>query len=174
MQKEMAGILLKQFEEAFGGAEGARVFFAPGRINLIGEHTDYNGGHVLPCAIEMGTYCAMRRREDGALRMCSGNFPNSGIIEWDLSDLANRAEAEWSNYPAGVVWALAESGLKPPNGFDAAFLGDIPNQSGLSSSASIEVVSGYAISELFGLNIQMVALALTGQKAETVIGGGAE
>jgi len=171
MHNEMAEELLKQFEKAFGSAEGARVFFAPGRINLIGEHTDYNGGYVLPCTIEMGTYCAMRRREDSALRFYSGNFSDSGIAEWDLSELAHRAEAEWSNYPVGVVWALAEGGMKPLSGFEAAFLGDIPNQSGLSSSASIEVVSAYAVNEMFGLNIPMADLALTGQKAENIFVG---
>ena len=163
--------VLKLFKEAYGDSEGARVFFAPGRINIIGEHTDYNGGHVLPCPIEMGTYCAIRPREDRNIRMLSGNFPDTGIVEWNLSELIYRADAEWSNYPAGVLWALAEKGVRQEKGFDVAFLGDIPKQAGLSSSASIEVLTGYAINEIFGLDIPMVELALIGQKAENIFIG---
>ncbi|MCL1896440.1 MAG: galactokinase [Clostridiales bacterium] len=154
------------FGKAFGDTDGIRVFFAPGRINLIGEHTDYNGGCVLPCALEMGTYCALRPGEGRAVRMYSGNFPGTGVIEWDLDRLAYREDAGWSNYPAGVVWALSGKGLAPRQGFDIAFLGDIPTSAGLSSSASIEVVTGYALATLNGWDIPMAELALTGQDAE--------
>ena len=171
MKKVMAGKVLNIFEEVYGDKEGARVYFAPGRINLIGEHTDYNGGHVLPCPIEMGTYCAIKTKNGGTTRMYSGNFPESGIIEWDMNKLAYREEAGWSNYPAGVIWTCAEKGLRSDQGVSIAFLGDIPNQSGLSSSASIEVVTGYAGNELLNLNIALVDLALMGQKAENIFVG---
>jgi len=171
MHSEMTEKLLRMFNEAFGDTKDVRVFFAPGRINLIGEHTDYNGGHVLPCPLEMGTYCAIRLRSDRKVRMYSGNFSEAGIVEWDLSELVNRPEAGWSNYPAGVIWTIAESGIKPNRGADAVFLGNIPNQSGLSSSASIEVVTGVAFNELYGSNIPIVDLALMGQKAENIFVG---
>ena len=171
MKKEMAKKLLELFAETYGDTEGVRVFFAPGRINLIGEHTDYNGGHVLPCPIEMGTYCAIRPGKSKKTRMFSGNFPETGVIEWDMSELKYRKEAEWSNYPAGVVWAVSEKGLQSNQAVDLAFLGDIPNQSGLSSSASIEMVTGYAGNEVFNLNISLIDLALMGQKAENIFVG---
>ena len=163
--------LIKVFAEKYGKAEGLRFFFAPGRVNLIGEHTDYNGGHVLPCAIDMGTYCAIKRREGRMMRMFSGNFPETGIVDWSLDKLTNRKEAEWSNYPAGVVWALAEKAMKPDRGFDVVFLGDIPKQAGLSSSASIEVLTGYAINDLYRFDIPPDELALIGQKAENIFIG---
>jgi len=163
--------LIKAFEEKFGGAEEARLFFAPGRINLIGEHTDYNGGYVLPCAIEMGTYCAARSRDDRIVRMYSDNFPETGIMEWKLDELEKRAEAGWSNYSAGMLWAMEEKDFIPEKGFDVCYLGDIPNQSGLSSSASIEVVTGYAIKSLFQMDIPLTELALMGQKAENIFVG---
>jgi len=171
MHKEMMEKPLKLFAEAFGGTEDVRVFFAPGRINLIGEHTDYNGGHALPCPVIMGTYCAIRRRSDHTIRMYSGNFPEAGIVEWSLSELKNRPEAGWSNYPAGVIWAISEKGIKPDQGADIVFLGNIPNQSGLSSSASIEVVMGFAFNEIFNTNIPIIDLALIGQKAENIFVG---
>lgn len=166
MHEGMAGEALSIFEGIFGDAEGARVFFAPGRVNLIGEHTDYNGGYVLPCALEMGTYCAIRPRDGRSIRMYSGNFPADGVIEWGLDGLAYREEAGWGNYPAGVVWALSGKGMAPESGFDIAFLGNIPNSTGLSSSASIEVVTGYALDAVFRWGITMPELALTGQYAE--------
>ena len=162
MKEKIAGV----FERAFGDADGVRVFFAPGRINLIGEHTDYNGGYVLPCALEMGTYCAIRPRAGRRIRMYSGNFQDTGAIEWSLDGLERREEAGWSNYPAGVVWALSRRGLAPGTGFDIAFLGNIPNSAGLSSSASIEVLTGYALNEVNGWGVPMEELALIGQDAE--------
>jgi len=166
MQNNKAEEVLDIFEEIFGDREDARVFFAPGRINLIGEHTDYNGGYVLPCAITLGTYCAARLRRDRMLRMYSANFPAPGIVKWDLDNLAYRKEADWSNYPAGVVWALIGKGVSLDVGADIVFLGDIPNCAGLSSSASIDILTGYALNALYRLNIPMVDIALIGQYAE--------
>jgi len=163
--------LLDLFRETYGDTDGVRVFFVPGRVNIIGEHVDYNGGHVLPCPIEMGTYCAIRSRDDREIRMYSANFPEPGIVNWNYSELVNRVDAAWSNYPAGVLWAMASKGLRPERGFDVVFLGDIPKQAGLSSSASIEVLTGFAMNEIFGFDTSLVDLALMGQKAENIFIG---
>jgi len=171
MNENQTKKVLDIFREKYGDTDRVRVFFTPGRINLIGEHTDYNGGYVLPCALEMGTYCAIRPRADNKMLMFSSNFPETGIIEWTPDELANRKEAGWSNYPAGVVWALSQQGIKPDSGFEALFLGDIPNQSGLSSSASIEVLTGYALNSVYRFEIPLVDLALIGQKAENIFVG---
>ena len=139
----MKDTVLKKFEEVFGSAEGARVYFAPGRVNLIGEHTDYNGGHVFPCALTIGTYGVARQREDNRLRFYSMNFGGLGVIESSLEDLTPSKQAGWTNYPKGVMWAFEQRGMKLPFGMDLLLNGNIPNGSGLSSSASVEVLTGY-------------------------------
>ena len=128
----MKAIVLKKFEEVFGDAVGTKVYFAPGRVNLIGEHTDYNGGHVFPCALTIGTYGVARKREDNKLRFYSMNFEQLGIIESSLDDLVPSKEADWTNYPKGVMWAFGEKGMKVPVGMDILLNGNIPNGSGLS------------------------------------------
>ncbi len=157
---------LEGFAKSFGDAKNARVFFAPGRVNLIGEHTDYNGGHVFPCALSMGTYVAIRKREDRKLRFYSENFAESGIYELSLDNLAPRSNRTWTAYPCGVIWAMAQEGMVIPFGFDMWVFGNIPNGSGLSSSASLEVVTGYALSQLFDFSITNDHIALLGQQAE--------
>ena len=157
---------LEGFSKAFGDSQGARVFFAPGRVNLIGEHTDYNGGHVFPCALSMGTYVAMRKREDRKLRFFSENFAEAGVYEFSLDTLAPRSNRTWTAYPCGVIWALEGDGYSIPTGFDMWVYGNIPNGSGLSSSASLEVVTGFALGQLYNLNIENKYIALVGQKAE--------
>ena len=142
--------LKKQFAEIFGDGDGIRTFFAPGRVNLIGEHTDYNGGHVLPCALSFGTYLLARKREEGKLRFYSLNFSDMGIVEWKTDELEYRKEAGWTNYPAGVAWALQGRGFRIQGGLDVLVWGDIPAGAGLSSSASLEVVTGLALKEMFG------------------------
>lgn len=161
--------ILKKFQEVYG-AEG-QAFFAPGRVNLIGEHTDYNGGHVFPCALTIGTYAVARKREDRKLRFFSMNFEHLGILESSLDDLKPRREAGWTNYPKGIMWALGERGYKLDQGIDLLLFGNIPNGSGLSSSASVEVVTGYILSELFGFGISNQDLALIGQFSENQFNG---
>ena len=168
---EMKKKILEKFKEVYGDKPGARAFFAPGRVNLIGEHTDYNGGHVFPCALTIGTYAVARKREDRKLRFFSMNFEHLGVIESSLDDLKPRREAGWTNYPKGVMWAFGERGYKIPCGLDILLNGNIPNGSGLSSSASVEIVTGYILSELFGLKVSNQDLALIGQFSENNFNG---
>ena len=167
----MKDIIIKKFAEVFGDAKGAEAFFAPGRVNLIGEHTDYNGGHVFPCALTIGTYAVARKRKDRKLCFYSMNFEHLGIIESSLDDLKPSKEAGWTNYPKGVIWAFNEKGYKVNCGFDILLNGNIPNGSGLSSSASVEVVTGYILSETLGLNVPNQELAIIGQFSENNFNG---
>lgn len=167
----MKDIIIKKFAEVFGSEDGAEAFFAPGRVNLIGEHTDYNGGHVFPCALTIGTYAVARKRNDRKLRFYSMNFEHLGIIESSLDDLKPAKEAGWTNYPKGVIWAFGEKGYKVDCGFDILLNGNIPNGSGLSSSASVEVVTGYILSEMLGLGIPNQELAIIGQFSENNFNG---
>ncbi len=161
------------FEEKFGKDGEVRLFFAPGRVNLIGEHTDYNGGHVFPCAISLGTYAAARKRDDRVIRFYSVNVPGAGVVETSLDDLVPSKAAGWTNYPKGVVWAFGQKGYEIPSGFDMAIYGDIPNGSGLSSSASLEVLTGFMLRAFFGLEDQITneQLALIGQFSENEYNG---
>ena len=167
----MKETVLKRFEEVFGDRNGVKVFFAPGRVNLIGEHTDYNGGHVFPCALTIGTYACARVREDKKLRFYSMNFEHLGVIESDLEDLKPEKEAGWTNYPKGVMWAFGERGFQIPSGMDILLSGNIPNGSGLSSSASVEVVTGAILREFFGFEVSNRDLALIGQFSENKFNG---
>lgn len=162
----MKDIVLKKFAEVFGDAEGAGVYFAPGRVNLIGEHTDYNGGHVFPCALTIGTYGVARKRTDNKLRFFSMNFERLGVIESSLEELVPSQEAGWTNYPKGVIWAFGEKGMKVPCGMDLLLNGNIPNGSGLSSSASVEVLTGHILRDFFGFGVTDQDLALIGQYSE--------
>ncbi len=167
----MKETILKKFEEVFGDLEGVKIFFAPGRVNLIGEHTDYNGGHVFPCALTIGTYGAARVRSDRKLRFYSMNFEHLGVIESSLDGLRPEKEADWTNYPKGVMWAFEERGLQIPYGIDLLLNGNIPNGSGLSSSASVEVLTGYILKEFFGFEVSNQDLALIGQFSENRFNG---
>lgn len=167
----MKETILKKFAEVFGNTEGVKVFFAPGRVNLIGEHTDYNGGHVFPCALTIGTYGAARVREDKKLRFYSMNFEEKGVIESSIEDLKPEKEADWTNYPKGVMWAFGEKGFQIPQGMDILLNGNIPNGSGLSSSASVEVLTGAILREFFGFEVSNQDLALIGQYAENKFNG---
>lgn len=158
--------LEKAFYTAFGPGEPPRAFFAGGRVNLIGEHVDYNGGHVLPCALTMGTWGLLRRRSDDRLRFYSVNFPQAGIIEGTLSRVCYHERNQWTNYVLGMVFALRERGIELPSGFELLIYGNIPNGSGLSSSASLEVVAGAAFRACYDLDVTDVDLALLGQRAE--------
>ncbi len=163
--------VLKKFAEVFGDNEGVGVYFAPGRVNMIGEHTDYNGGHVFPCALTIGTYGVARKRNDNKLRFYSINFESKGIIESSLEDLKPYREAGWTNYPKGVIWAFAQKGMEVCCGMDILLYGNIPNGSGLSSSASVEVLTGYILKELFGFDVSNQDLALIGQFSENQFNG---
>jgi galactokinase len=171
VKKDMKERVLQKFEEVFGDTEGVKVFFAPGRVNLIGEHTDYNGGHVFPCALTIGTYGAARVRKDRKLRFYSMNFEKLGIVESSLEDLKPAKEAEWTNYPKGVMWAFEERGFHIPQGLDILLNGNIPNGSGLSSSASVEVLTGAILREFFGFAVSNQDLALIGQYSENNFNG---
>lgn len=163
--------VLKKFGELYGDTQGVNVYFAPGRVNLIGEHTDYNGGHVFPCALTIGTYVAARKRTDRKLTFYSMNFDRLGVIEGSLDDLTPAKEAEWTNYPKGVMWAFAGRGMEMDRGLDIVLYGNIPNGSGLSSSASLEVVTGYMLKDLYGFDVSNVDLAKIGQYSENNFNG---
>lgn len=167
----MKEMVLKKFEELYGNADGANVYFAPGRVNMIGEHTDYNGGHVFPCALTIGTYAAVKKRTDRKLRFYSMNFEKMGVVESSLDDLTPSDAAGWTNYPKGVMWAFAERGMKMDCGLDIVLNGDIPGGSGLSSSASLEVLTGFYLRDLFGFDVTNVDLALIGQYSENNFNG---
>ena len=158
--------LICKFEEKFGNGGDIRSYFSPGRVNLIGEHTDYNGGHVFPCALTMGTYFIARKRADRILRFYSENFADLGVIEGSLDNLSWTKEADWTNYPMGVIWAFGEKGYDISNGFDILLYGNIPNGSGLSSSASVEVGMGVLLCDMCGFNIDMIDIVLIGQYSE--------
>ncbi|MDE5931989.1 MAG: galactokinase, partial [Lachnospiraceae bacterium] len=134
-------------------------------------HTDYNGGHVFPSALTLGTYASARKREDDKLRFYSMNFEKLGVIESSIVDLKPEKEAHWTNYPKGVMWAFEKRGFKMPCGLDIVLNGNIPNGSGLSSSASLEVVTGYMLRDLFGFDVTNVDLALIGQYSENHFNG---
>ncbi|MCF6410002.1 galactokinase [Pseudalkalibacillus salsuginis] len=158
--------LKRSFIEQFGDQGGLTSYFAPARVNLIGEHTDYNGGHVFPCALTLGTYATARKREDRTIRLYSMNFEESGIIEVQLDDLRFIENDDWANYPKGVAAIFQQAGYEIDSGFDVAFYGNIPNGSGLSSSASIEMLTAVILKDLFHLEIGQIEMVKLAQKAE--------
>lgn len=163
--------LMEKFKELYEGTGDIRGYFAPGRVNLIGEHTDYNGGHVFPCALTIGTYGIARIRSDKRLCFYSMNFDKLGVIESSLDDLVPSDEAGWTNYPKGVIWAFEKKGYKIPAGMDLLIYGNIPNGSGLSSSASLEVLTGLILKDLFEIPVSMPDIALIGQYSENNYNG---
>lgn len=163
--------VLAKFKELFGDEGEIGVYFAPGRVNMIGEHTDYNGGHVFPCALTIGTYGVARKREDQKLRFYSMNFEQLGVIESSIVDLKPEKEADWTNYPKGMIWAIGEKGMKAEQGMDLVLFGNIPNGSGLSSSASVEVLTGFILKDLFGFEVTNQEIALIGQYSENKFNG---
>ena len=144
--------VLAKFKELFGDEGEIGVYFAPGRVNMIGEHTDYNGGHVFPCALTIGTYGVARKRDDKKLRFYSMNFEQLGVIESSVEGLKPEKEADWTNYPKGVMWTFEKRGFQLPAGADILIYGDIPAGSGLSSSASLEVLTGIMLRDTFGFD----------------------
>lgn len=161
---ELTG-LKQKFEELFGKKDYT-AFFAPGRINLIGEHTDYNGGNVFPCAITLGTYAIAAKNDLKQVRLYSENFPEAGVISFDLADLDHKKADSWANYPKGMLRYLKEAGHAIPEGLDMVIFGNIPNGSGLSSSASLELLMGVVLDNLFDLNVDRLDLIKTGKRVE--------
>ena len=157
--------LRSDFATVFG-AEADHTFFSPGRINLIGEHTDYNGGHVFPAAISLGTYGAARKRDDKTLRFYSANFEDQGIIEVPLENLRFEKTHNWTNYPKGVLHFLQKAGHVIDKGMDIYVSGNIPNGSGLSSSASLELLTGIIAEKLFDLKLGRLDLVKIGKQTE--------
>ena len=156
--------LKAKFSKIYERQDG-ELFFAPGRVNLIGEHTDYNGGHVFPCAISLGTYALAARRDDHIVHLHSLNYADRGVILADLPSLYRLREYEWAIYPLGVMDALKKKG-HDLTGADIIFYGDLPTGAGLSSSASIEVLTAVILNDLFKLNLGPADLALLCQQAE--------
>ncbi|MDR1001198.1 MAG: galactokinase [Clostridiales bacterium] len=155
--------LKKDFARLYGNSEDSRIFFAPGRINLIGEHTDYNGGFVFPCALSFGTYAICRARKDSFVNLASANFPEK--VSLDLADFSYQMADGWTNYAKGVLHELISNGYRI-GGADIYVHGDIPNGAGLSSSASLELLIGVVFDTLFGCGIDRVRLVKMCQKAE--------
>ena len=158
-------LLKSNFTELFK-KDSESVFFSPGRVNLIGEHTDYNGGNVFPCALTIGTYAVVAKRDDKKVLVHSLNFKDLGVIEFSLDNMVNEKAHDWANYPKGVIKTFENHGYNIPSGFEIIFYGNIPNGSGLSSSASLEVLMGTILNESFNLNIDMVDIVKMCQEAE--------
>lgn len=171
MDQSFVTAAAKAFQEKFGSLEGAYAYFAPGRVNLIGEHTDYNGGHVFPCALTIGTYAVAKKRKDRKLRFYSTNLSRIGVVETSLDDLKPLHDDSWTAYPKGVIWAFEGRGMKLDSGLDMVVCGNIPNGSGLSSSASLEVLTGFILRDLFGFTVTNQDLALIGQYSENNYNG---
>ena len=172
IDEKMKQVVLETFEKEFGKKEGVNAYFAPGRVNLIGEHTDYNGGHVFPCALTIGTYAAAAKREDRTLQFYSVNQDRFGVYKVSLDDIDNISDkAGWTNYPIGVIWAFAKRGMKLDKGFDMVINGNIPNGSGLSSSASLEVLTGFILRDIYGFEVSNQDIALIGQYSENNYNG---
>jgi galactokinase len=158
--------LIEEYQTFFQTKSVPRQFFAPGRINLIGEHIDYNGGHVFPAPISFGTYVVAEKRSDQKLRFFSMNFPETGIIECDLTNLNFNEEHHWTNYPKGMIQYIIKAGHELNQGMNILYYGDIPNGAGLSSSASIEIVTGVLLEGLYDVEINPIDMIQLGQKVE--------
>jgi len=157
--------ILSGYENIFKGT-AEKLFFSPGRINLIGEHTDYNGGNVFPCAISLGTYAAFGNRDDRTIKMYSENLPDTGVITISLDDLEYKKADDWANYPKGMIYLITKAGYKLDHGFNLYIHGNLPDGAGLSSSASIELLMGNIINDVYKLGIDQLDLVKMGQQNE--------
>ena len=162
--------LLEKFQDVYGDTNGTKVYFAPGRVNLIGEHIDYSGGLVLPCALTLGTYGVARKRGDKKIKVYSMNMEDE-IQEIAIGDYQVVNESDWTNYIKGVLWAFEKKGMEIPYGMDLMLFGNIPIGSGLSSSASVEVLTGFILRDMFGFDVTNQDLALIGQYSENNFNG---
>ena len=164
--------LKEKFNEVFEiGNREIYTYFSPGRVNLIGEHIDYNGGMVLPVAINLGTYAVVALRNDRQVNLMSLNFENMGVLSFQLDRIAYNAEMGWANYPMGIFKTLSDMGHEASHGMDILYYGDLPNGAGLSSSASIEVLTATIIKEQFDLPISPEQIAVYSQKSENTFNG---
>ena len=161
----MISMLKDMFKRVYAG-DVEKVFFAPGRVNLIGEHTDNYGGNVFPCALTFGTYALIRKRNDKKIRFFSHNFESLGVMDVNIDEMGYNKEHDWANYPKGVIWAFENNGMKIDSGFDILFYGNIPTGAGLSSSASIEVVTGVVLKDLYNFHIDMIDIVKCSKEAE--------
>ncbi len=162
---------LECFKEKFGDDGEIRKYFAPGRVNLIGEHTDYNGGHVFPCALSMGNYGVARKRDDRILRWYNMTYPDEGVQEISLDELKPNDNGLWYDYQQGVIWAMMKAGIEIPGGYDMVMIADLPAGSGLSASASIEELAAIIVKDLYDLPVDMVDCAKFGQVSENEYNG---
>lgn len=165
MHKNIVSMLQDNFVNVFN-VKDQHLFFSPGRVNLIGEHTDYNGGHVFPCALSFGTYGILSKRNDRKVRLYSMNFEDLGVIEFDLDHMVYDKAHDWANYPKAVIKTFENHGHKTEHGFDILFYGNIPNGAGLSSSASLEVLMAVIINDLNNFNLDMISMVKMCQEAE--------
>ena len=172
-ETEILAKMQAEFAAKFGAdaAREMRSYFSPGRVNLIGEHTDYNGGHVFPCAISLGTYALVADRQDSKTQIYSMNMADKGVIEFPMSGLSYDKAKDWANYPMGVVKVFEDAGFKAGHGFDILIYGTLPNGSGLSSSASIEVLTALILNDAFDFGLDMVEMVKLSQKAENTFVG---
>lgn len=163
----------EEFAKIFGEGREPEFYFAPGRVNLIGEHTDYNGGHVFPCALSIGTYALARKNDCGKMRFYSLNFTRFGMlaVEGPAQEFTNVLADNWCNYPKGVMWAYTQKGYTIDSGLDILYYGNIPNGSGLSSSASIEVATAVILNDQFGFDVDMVEVSKICQFSENKFNG---
>lgn len=167
--------LKKAFEQTYKHA-ATDIFFAPGRVNLIGEHTDYNGGYVFPCALSFGTFLLIAPNRDNLLRFCSLNIANANgnhpVTEVSLTHATEPLEKKhWANYPLGCIAQFVKRGVILPQGYDFLFWGDVPAGAGLSSSAAIEVVTAYAVNEMLHTGYDRTEIAKIGQLSEHEFAG---
>lgn len=170
-EREILERMRTVFSEKFGGGGEIRAYFAPGRVNLIGEHTDYNGGHVFPCALQLGSYALVRAREDDRLRFYSDNLREEGVVAGRLHVFSPKEDRSWTAYMKGVMWTLEKHGFIMTHGLDILIYGDIPSGSGLSSSASLEVLTGFLLRDQFGFLFSNTELAKFGQESENQYNG---
>lgn len=165
MNKNIVSMLQDNFVNVFN-IKDQHLFFSPGRVNLIGEHTDYNGGHVFPCALSFGTYGIISKRNDRKVRLYSMNFEDLGVIEFSLDCMVYDKSHDWANYPKAVIKTFENHGYRTEHGFDILFYGNIPNGAGLSSSASLEVLMAVIINDLNNFNLDMISMVKMCQEAE--------
>lgn len=166
MQEVLLAKLKAKFKTVFSSTNEGELFFSPGRVNLIGEHTDYNGGYVFPCAITQGTYAVVSKREDQLIQCYSMNFESLGVISFSLDNLAYDEQDNWTNFVKGMLHYLKETGHELNTGFDLLIYGNIPNGAGLSSSASLELLIGIVAEQVYQLDLERLDLVHLGKRVE--------